>query len=119
MDAKTADATLSILEAHHASGVISAHSWDSPEENTRIYSLGGFVTPIAGASPSSFVDQWRTSLAMRDKRFYSGAGFGYGADMNGLAEESQPDTAEPDQLSVPLLRRQGQLLARGVGPADV
>ena len=33
MDNKTADATLSLLEAHHYSGVISAHSWDSPEEN--------------------------------------------------------------------------------------
>ena len=53
MDAKTADATLSILEAHHYSGVISAHSWDSPEENPRIYNLGGFVTPIAGASPAA------------------------------------------------------------------
>ena len=95
MDVKTADATLSILEAHHYSGVISAHSWDSPEENPRIYNLGGFVTPIAGASPSSFVAQWKTSLAVRNKRFYNGTGFGYGADMNGLAEESQPDTSNP------------------------
>ena len=45
MDAKTADATLSILEAHHYSGVISAHSWDSPEENPRIYNLGGLRHP--------------------------------------------------------------------------
>ena len=95
MDAKMADQTLSILEAHHYSGVISAHSWDSPQENPRIYNLGGFVTPIAGASPSSFVDQWKTSLGVRNKRFYNGAGFGYGADMNGLAEESQPDTSNP------------------------
>ena len=95
MDVKTADATLSLLEAHHYSGVISAHSWDSPQENPRIYNLGGFMTPIAGASPSSFVDQWKTSLTVRNKRFYSGTGFGYGADMNGLAEESQPDTSNP------------------------
>ena len=95
MDAKTADQTLSILEAHHYSGVVSAHSWDSPEENPRIYNLGGFMTPIAGASPSSFVDQWKTSLTVRNKRFYGGTGFGYGADMNGLAEESQPDTSNP------------------------
>ncbi len=95
MDAKTADATLSILEAHHYAGVISAHSWDSPEENPRIYNLGGFVTPIAGASPAAFVSQWRDSLKVRNKRFYDGTGFGYGADMNGLAEESQPTSGTP------------------------
>lgn len=95
MDALTADQTLGVLEAHHYSGVISAHSWDSPQENTRIYNLGGFVTPIAGSSPASFIDQWKTGLTMRNHRFYNGAGFGYGADMNGLAEESAPDTTSP------------------------
>ena len=95
MDAKTADAALSIIEAHHYSGVISAHSWDSPQENTAIYNVGGFVTPIAGASPASFVSQWQASEKIRNKRFYNGTGFGYGADMNGLAEESQPDTSNP------------------------
>jgi hypothetical protein len=95
MDAKTADSALTVLEAHRYSGVISAHSWDSPQENSRIYNLGGFVTPIAGASPASFVSQWRASLKIRNTRFYNGVGFGYGADMNGLAEESQPDTSHP------------------------
>ncbi len=95
MDAKTADATLSILEAHRYSGVVSAHSWDSPQENPRIYNLGGFVTPIAGASPPAFISQWKTSLKIRNKHFYGGTGFGYGADMNGLAEESQPTSGNP------------------------
>ena len=53
------------------------------------------MTPIAGASPSSFVSQWRASLQIRNRRYYSGAGFGYGADMNGLAEESQPTANAP------------------------
>ncbi|MEO6859011.1 MAG: hypothetical protein ABI323_10550 [Solirubrobacteraceae bacterium] len=95
MDAKTADETLGVLEAHHYSGVISAHSWDSPQENSRIYNLGGFVTPIAGASPASFIAQWQASQKIRNHRFYNGAGFGYGADMNGLAEESAPDVTNP------------------------
>jgi hypothetical protein len=95
MDAKTADSTLSILEQKRYSGVISAHSWDSPQENARIYKLGGFMTPIAGASPQSFISQWQASRKIRDRRFLSGAGFGYGADMNGLAEESQPTAAHP------------------------
>jgi hypothetical protein len=93
MDAKTADATLSILEAHRYSGVVSAHSWDSPEENPRIYGLGGFITPIAGSSPGSFIAQWKATLPIRNGRFYNG--FGYGADMNGLAEQSEPDTSSP------------------------
>jgi hypothetical protein len=95
MDARTADAALSIIEAHHYSGVVSAHSWDSPEENPRIYDVGGFVTPIAGASPGAFVAQWRASEKIRNPRFYAGTGFGYGADMNGLAEESQPTAGNP------------------------
>jgi hypothetical protein len=96
MDAKTADAALGVLEAHHYSGVVSAHSWDSPQENPRIYNLGGFVTPIAGASPTRFVSQWRESRRIRNPRYYFGSGFGYGADMNGLAEQSQPAaTASP------------------------
>jgi hypothetical protein len=95
MDAKTADQALSIILAHAYSGVISAHSWDSPEENAAIYKVGGFVTPIAGASPASFISQWQATQKIRNKRFYSGTGFGYGADMNGLAEESQPASANP------------------------
>src|SRR5205807_1510593 len=94
MDAKTADAALSILEAHHYSGVISAHSWDSPEENPRVYNLGGFVTPIAN-SPKSFLTDWRASRQIRNSKYYGGAGFGYGADMNGLHSESGPTSGSP------------------------
>ncbi len=108
MDVKTADAALTILEAHHYSGVVSAHSWDSAaQENPRIYNLGGFVTPIAGASPQSFIAQWRQSLTMRNQRFYNGTGFGYGADMNGLAEESQPSSATP--ISYPFASYDGKV----------
>jgi hypothetical protein len=38
---------------------------------------------------------------MRNKRFYNGSGFGYGADMNGLAEESQPTSATPISYPFP------------------
>jgi hypothetical protein len=107
MDAKTADAVLSILESHQYSGVISAHSWDSPEENPRIYNLGGFVTPIAGASPAAFISQWRDSLKVRNPHFDNGTGFGYGADMNGLAEESQPTSGTP--ISYPFTSYDGRV----------
>ena len=106
MDAKTADATLSILEAHHYSGVISAHSWDSPEENP-----GSTTRRVRDADrgrlAASFIDQWKTSLTIRDKRFYGGTGFGYGADMNGLAEQSQPTPGRP--ISYPFRSYDGQV----------
>ena len=61
MDAKTADQTLAMLEANHYSGVISAHSWDSPQENLRIYKLGGFMTPITDSRRSRSSPSGRTS----------------------------------------------------------
>jgi len=107
MDAKTADDTLSILEAHGYSGVVSAHSWDSPQENPRIYNLGGFVTPIAGSSPAAFVAQWQADLTIRNKRFDNGTGFGYGADMNGLSEQSEPTSGTP--ISYPFTSYDGRV----------
>ena len=65
------------------------------------------MTPIAGASPQSFVSQWQASRKVRDPRFLSGLGFGYGADMNGLAEESQPTGADP--ISYPFRSYDGQV----------
>ena len=47
--------------------------------------------PIAN-SPGSFLADWRASRLIRNSKYYSGAGFGYGADMNGLHSESGPTT---------------------------
>jgi len=85
----------------------NALSLHDPGENTRIYNLGGFVTPIAGASPQSFVAQWHSSLKIRNPRFYNGTGFGYGADMNGLAEQSQPTSGHP--ISYPFTSYDGRV----------
>jgi hypothetical protein len=92
MDAKTADQVLDILEAAHYSGVISGHSWDSPEENPRIYGLGGFITPMANDA-TTFVDKWKQLRAIRDSRFPFG--LGYGSDMNGISEQGGPTAAHP------------------------
>ncbi len=56
MDARTGDAALGVIESHHYSGVISPHDWSSPEQYPRIYNTGGFVNPIAHASPEGFVE---------------------------------------------------------------
>ena len=107
MDVQTANDALKILTARKYAGVISAHSWDDPLANAQIYHLGGFVTPIAGASPQAFIDQWKGTRRVRDPRFYAGAGFGYGADMNGLAEESQPTSGHP--ISYPFRSYDGRV----------
>ena len=68
-------------------GVVSSHSWATPDAYPRIYKLGGFITPYAGDS-TGFVEKWRKHLQWADPRYYFG--FGYGADMNGLGAQGDP-----------------------------
>ena len=46
---------LDIVEEAGYSGIISSHTWSTPDAIPRIYRLGGFVTPYAGAA-KDFVD---------------------------------------------------------------
>ena len=41
-------------------GVVSSHSWSTPDAYPRIYREGGFITPYAGDS-TGFVEKWRTA----------------------------------------------------------
>lgn len=92
MDAKTANEVMSMIEAHQYSGVVSSHSWDSPQENPRIYKVGGFITPYAG-SAEGFVSSWRADKAVSDPRYPFG--IGYGSDINGLGSQGDPTSAHP------------------------
>ncbi len=94
------DAALDQLEALDYPGVISSHSWSTPDSYPRIYRLGGTITPYAGDS-TGFVDKWKRHLSWADPRYYFG--FGYGADINGLGAQGDPRgrrRAEPGQLSL-------------------
>ncbi len=76
-------------------GVVSSHSWSTPDSYPRIYQEGGFITPYAGDS-TGFVEKWRRHLGWADPRYYWG--IGYGADMNGLGAQGDPrgtDVANP------------------------
>ncbi|MCW2765180.1 MAG: hypothetical protein JWO11_1139 [Nocardioides sp.] len=73
------------------SGIVSSHSWSTPDAYPRIYKLGGFITPYAGDS-TGFVEKWRAHLGWADKRFYWG--IGYGADINGLGAQGSPRGAD-------------------------
>ena len=95
---------LSIVESKRYSGIVSSHSWSTPDATPRIYKLGGVVTPYAGTS-TSFVHAWRESKPMRDKRFFFG--FGYGADMNGFGAQGGP--REGGNVSYPFKSYDGKV----------
>ena len=89
---------LDLLEAHRYPGVVSSHSWSTPDAYPRIYRLGGFVAPYAGGS-ANFVKQWKTLKPMRDERFFWG--IGWGADMNGFGAQGPPRTGAKDPVKYP------------------
>ncbi|HET7735492.1 MAG TPA: hypothetical protein VFK52_05935 [Nocardioidaceae bacterium] len=68
-------------------GVLSSHSWSTPDAYPRIYRLGGMITPYAGDS-AGFLNKWRQHLNWADPRYYFG--FGYGADINGFGSQGDP-----------------------------
>mgnify|MGYP000229843962 CR=1 FL=1 len=89
---------LPILEKRKYSGVVSSHSWSTIDAFSRIYKLGGMITPYAGSS-ASFVEAWKKIKPMRDPRFWFG--FGYGADMNGFGKQGPPRTGAPNPVTYP------------------
>ena len=89
------NAALDYMEQQQAAGrspgVVSSHSWSTPDAYPRIYRLGGFVAPYAGDS-TGFVEKWRQHLGWTDRRFYFG--FGFGSDMNGFGAQGDPRGAD-------------------------
>jgi hypothetical protein len=93
MSVEARQSSLDLLEELDYSGVISSHSWSTPDAYPRIYELGGVVMPYAGDS-TGFVDKWREHLTWADPRYYFG--FGYGADINGLGAQGDPRGTDVD-----------------------
>src|SRR4051794_30912961 len=89
---------LDLLEANHYPGVVSSHSWSTPDAYPRIYKLGGFIAPYAGGS-EGFVKKWKALKPLRDKRYFWG--FGYGADMNGFGAQGPPRTGAKNPVKYP------------------
>ena len=99
MSVKARQSSLDLLEELQYPGVVSSHSWSTPDAYPRIYELGGTVFPYAGDS-EGFVDKWRQHLTWADPRYYFG--FGYGADINGLGAQGDPRNAEgPSAITYP------------------
>ncbi|GAA4819231.1 hypothetical protein ACFQ0K_10605 [Nocardioides caeni] len=87
LSVKARAASMDVIDDLGYPGVISSHSWSTPDTYPRIYEAGGFITPYAGDS-TGFVEKWRRHLGWADPRFYFG--FGFGADINGLGAQGNP-----------------------------
>ena len=87
------DQAMSVIESMDYAGVLSSHSWSSPDADARIYRAGGTIAPMAG-NATSWMNEWKRLKPMRDRRFYFGMGMG--ADMGGFARQGPPraDAAE-------------------------
>jgi hypothetical protein len=102
MSQKAVDDTLTLAEAHDYSGVISPHGWMDPGNWPRIWKLGGLAFPDSDTS-TGFVDAYKR---FRPKRTPFMLGWGYGADLGGLAE--QPG-ARADSVRYPFKSYDGRV----------
>ncbi len=93
MSVRARQQALDLLEDQAYSGVISSHSWSTPDAYPRVSALGGLNSPYAGGS-AGFVEQWRELKASADPRYLFG--IGYGADSNGLGAQGGPRSDAAD-----------------------
>ena len=100
------DEVLALVEAERYPGIMSSHSWSNEQDYPRILARGGVVTPMAGQS-TNFIEGWEKIRQGYDDRFYNG--FGFGADMNGFANQGGPRNAEEDAIRYPFKSFDGKV----------
>lgn len=93
MSVKARSESLDVIDDLHYAGVVSSHSWATPDAYPRIYKQGGFITPYAGDS-AGFVAKWQRHQTWVDPKFYWG--FGFGADINGFGAQGDPRGADAE-----------------------
>ncbi|MDN5743859.1 MAG: hypothetical protein L0H31_01925 [Nocardioidaceae bacterium] len=99
LSVKARASSMDVIDDLNYSGVLSSHSWSTPDTYPRIYQDGGFITPYAGDS-TGFVAKWRRHLGWADPHYYFG--FGYGADINGLGAQGSPRGGDvPNRVTYP------------------
>lgn len=112
MSVKARQQALDLLEADGYSGVLSSHSWATPDAYPRVSALGGFQAPYAGGS-AGFVESWRDRKATADPRYLFG--LGYGADSNGLGSQGGPRAdASENPVTYPFTGLGGVVIDRQV-----
>ena len=98
MSQRAVDATIGLAEQRHYSGVISPHGWMDPRNWPRIWALGGMAFPNSG-SASGFVQDWRNQRPPSTPYYF---GWGWGADLGGLATQGAPAPADsPARVTYP------------------
>jgi hypothetical protein len=98
MSVKARTSALDEVDRLHYSGVMSSHSWSTPDAYPRIYRDEGFITPYAGDS-DGFVAKWRRHLGWANPKTYWGIGFG--ADINGLGAQGEPRAHNTNPVRYP------------------
>ena len=103
------DAAMNMVEEAEYPGLISSHSWSTPNTLPRLYKLGGVVTPYAGGS-ESFYHQWQHLDTLREKFGRDFFGVGFGADMNGFGSQGNPRGAgAPNPVEYPFESFDGEV----------
>jgi microsomal dipeptidase-like Zn-dependent dipeptidase len=120
MSVKARRSSLDVIDRIGYSGVLSTHSWSTPDAYPRIYAEGGFIAAYAGDSSTTtkaaghqggFVDKWRRHVGWADPRYYWG--FGFGADINGLGAQGDPRGAGvPNPVTYPFTGLGGVTIGR-------
>jgi hypothetical protein len=101
-------ATLDLAEKHHYSGVISPHGWMDPGNWPRIWKLGGLAFPDSNTS-GDYIQAYRT---YRPKRTPYLLGWGYGADLGGLAAQPDAPNGNSHAISYPFKSYDGKVTFR-------
>ncbi len=116
MSQASVEETLSLLEARRYSGVISPHGWVDPGNWPRFWKLGGLAFP----GHSDAKDYVKDYERYRPKSTPFFTGWGYGADLGGMAQQPQArKRIGRDLLPVQELRRPHHLRAAGHRRADL
>ncbi|MGH9274884.1 MAG: hypothetical protein ACRDZU_09580, partial [Acidimicrobiales bacterium] len=116
MSVKARQQALDLLEADGYSGVISSHSWATPDAYPRVQALGGVIAPYAGGS-TGFVQAWRDRKATADDRYLFG--IGYGADSNGLGSQGGPRVGAENPVTYPFTGLGGVVIDQQVSGSRV
>ncbi len=106
MSQSAVDATLTLAEARGYSGVISPHSWMDPDNWPRLQRLGGMAYPQA-AGATRFVERWKEYRPKSTPYYF---GWGFGADLGGLATQGAPVPQDsPAKVTYPFTSLDGRV----------
>jgi microsomal dipeptidase-like Zn-dependent dipeptidase len=98
------DDTLTMLEARRYSGVISPHGWMDPGNWPRLWKLGGVAFP-GHSTAQEYVTDWQR---YRPRQTPYAFGWGYGADLGGLAHQPEPN-ADGKSIGYPFKSYDGKV----------